>query len=100
MSRNLAGLFTSMKNRIKQVRNALGISQRKLEEVTGIDRDVWRNIEYGKQRVNEDHLAALEKIAPQYIYWIVTGKTLPICGQISPEIEESSEELLRNGADG
>ncbi len=89
-----------MKDRIRQVRTVLKMSQRKLGDATGIDRDVWRNIEHGKQRVNEDHLAALEKIAPQYIYWIVTGKTLPICGQISPEIEESSEELLRNGADG
>jgi len=93
-------LHALMKDRIKEVRNALKISQRKLGEITGIDRDVWRNIEYGKQRVNEDHLAALEKVAPQYIYWIVTGKTLPESGQISPEIEGKCEELLKTGTDG
>lgn len=88
-----------MKDRIKQVRTVLKMSQRKLGDATGIDRDVWRNIEHGKQRVNEDHLAALEKIAPQYIYWIVTGKCLPICGQISPEIIDKNEELIKDEAD-
>jgi transcriptional regulator with XRE-family HTH domain len=91
---------TIMKDRIRLIREKLGMTPRDMERETGIDRYTWTSVERGKQRVNEDHLAALEKIAPQYLYWVVTGKTLPESGQISPEIVDKCEELLRDGTDG
>jgi transcriptional regulator with XRE-family HTH domain len=94
-----------MRNRIKTVRLSLNMSLRDMETASniiegGIDRSVWRNVEAGKQRINEDHITVVRKIAPQYIYWVITGETLPESGQISPEIEEKCEELLKTGTDG
>lgn len=96
---------TRVKNRMKAVRLSLNMSLRDMEYASdiiegGIDRSVWRNVEAGKQRINEDHIRVIKKIAPQYIYWVITGETLPESGQISPEIVDKCEELLRDGTDG
>lgn len=79
------------------------MSLKEMEMASGIDRSVWRNIESGKQRIHEDHIKAMCKIAPQYIYWLITGELLPETnhGQTRPtETAEEFEELLRNGTDG
>jgi transcriptional regulator with XRE-family HTH domain len=89
-----------IKERIRLVREKLGMTPREIEKETGVDRYTWTSVERGKQRVNEDHLKAIQKIAPQYLYWVMTGETLPESGQISPEIEEKCEELLKTGTDG
>ncbi|MFZ2404299.1 MAG: DNA-binding protein [Methylobacter sp.] len=71
----------------------IGLSNPVLERHTGIKSTIWANVRNGKSRVNEDHLEAVNKMWPQYTYWITTGMTLPEAGQISPEIEETRKNL-------
>jgi len=79
-----------MKERLKILIDIKKVSTKGLEEKTGIDRYKWGNLINGKNRLNEDHIEALNKIWPEYIYWLVTGKTIPQAGQISPEEEEKN----------
>jgi len=77
-----------MGERIKLARVTENMTTKDLERLTDIDRSTWGNVEGGRQRANEDHLNALKKIMPKYMYWIVTGETLPECGQVKPEINQ------------
>lgn len=64
-----------------------------LEAKTGIKANDWSSLRNRKIRLNEDHIEGLKKVAPEFIYWIMTGETLPEAGQISPEIEETRKNL-------
>ncbi len=77
-----------IRRRLNEVLQWSELSTTDLEKKTGIDRYKWANIKKNNQRVNEDHLEAINKLFPQFAYWLVTGETLPEAGQISPEIEE------------
>jgi hypothetical protein len=68
-----------------------------MEKLTGIEEYKWGNIEKGTQKVNEDHIEAVAKHWPEFAYWLVTGKTIPEAGQISPEIEETRRNLKGAG---
>jgi hypothetical protein len=71
----------------------MGLSNPVLERHTGIKSTIWANVRNGKSRFNEDHIEAINTMWPQFAYWLVTGKTLPECGQISPELEEARQKL-------
>lgn len=86
-----------IRERIIQIIDKSGFSKEELEEKTGISYYKWGNLRTKKQRVNEDHLEAVNKIWPEYSYWVMTGKTLPEAGQISPELEEQRRKLNRAG---
>lgn len=64
-----------------------------LESKTGIKSMDWANLRNKKVRLNEDHIEGLKIVAPEFIYWIMTGKELPEAGQISPELEETRQKL-------
>jgi len=78
-----------MRDRIEQAFQQSGMTKQEFEQQTGISWFKWQNLFSGKQRVNEDHLNAVNTLWPQYAYWFVTGKTMPEAGQISPEIEQA-----------
>lgn len=79
--------------RITILRKFNKLSRRKLEEITGITDYTWQAVEIGKQKATEDHIEALAKVWPEYKYWLVFGETMPECGQISPELEETRRNL-------
>lgn len=64
------------------------LSAKELERLTGIDREKWYSLRNGRRRMNEEDIVALNKIYPQYAYWLSTGQILPDAGQVSPEYEE------------
>ena len=64
-----------------------------LESKTGIKSMDWANLRNKKIRLNEDHIECLKVVAPEFIYWIMTGKVLPEAGQISPELEDTRQKL-------
>jgi len=66
-----------------------------LERKTGIKASDWSSLRNRRVRANEDHLTAIDEIAPEFSYWIMTGRTIPDAGQISPEIEETRQKLKR-----
>ncbi|MBU3059791.1 DNA-binding protein [Pseudomonas indica] len=58
------------------------------EKQTGIDRYRWQNIKNGKVRLSDAEIDAVVVLFPQYAYWLISGKTAPEIGQISPEQEQ------------
>ncbi len=68
-----------------------------LEKKTGIKASTWGNLRTRKQRANEEHITAINKLFPEYAYWLSTGLVIPEAGQISPEIEETRRNSLREG---
>lgn len=58
------------------------------EKQTGIDRYRWQNIKSGKARLSDAEIDAVVVLFPQYAYWLISGKTAPEIGQISPEQEQ------------
>jgi transcriptional regulator with XRE-family HTH domain len=83
--------------RIRKAREYKGLSRRDLEKATGIEDYKWNAIEGGRQRPNDEHLSALGNIWPEYKLWLAYGETLPQAGQISPELEETGQKLLKVG---
>ncbi len=79
--------------RIEILRKFKGLSRRKLEQETNIADYTWQAVEIGKQAANEEHIKALSKLWPEYKFWLVFGETMPECGQISPELEETRQNL-------
>lgn len=82
-----------MKDRIRKLRESLGLDRTMFEAKTGIKAKTWSNVESGTQRANEEHIQAIIEKWPEYAYWLTTGKTIPEAGQISPEIEETRQNL-------
>lgn len=80
-----ANTYPLMRQRLYQAYVWSGLSTEAFESQTGISWYKWQNLFSRKQRVNEDHVAAADKLWPQFTYWIATGQTLPEAGQISPE---------------
>lgn len=89
--------MSNINKRFNIVLDYMGLSNPVLERHTGIKATTWANVRNGKSRINEDHLEAINKLWPQYTYWITTGLTLPEVGQISPELEEQRQKLGKAG---
>jgi hypothetical protein len=64
-----------------------------LEAKTGIKANDWSALRNSRVRLNEDHIEGLKIVAPEFIYWIMTGETMPEAGQTSPELEEIRQNL-------
>lgn len=86
-----------MKDKIREIRESLGLDRTDFERETGIKAKTWSNIENGLQKANEDHLIAITTRWPEFTLWLMTGKIAPEIGQINPEIEEARQKLLKAG---
>ena len=86
-----------MRERVRKIIDRSGLPLSEIENLTGISQYKWGNLLTGKQRVNEDHINALQKLWPQYTYWLVTGDTIPEAGQISPDLEDVRKKLEQAG---
>ena len=75
--------------RIRQIREKLGLGRQAFADQTGIEKKTIENIELGKQKVYAWHIEAIAAKWPQYAYWLVTGQTIPEAGQISPDEAEN-----------
>jgi len=60
-----------------------------LEELTGIKRATLKALYEGRQRFNEEHIAAISSAFPQFKMWFVFGEVYPELGQVSPKIEDT-----------
>ncbi len=87
----------NIRDRAIEILDKSNMSNTELEKKTGIDRYKWGNLRNKKQRINEEHIEIINKLWPEYAYWLTTGKTIPEAGQISPEIEETRNNLKTAG---
>lgn len=85
-----------MKDRIKEIREWEKMSRKEWGEKIKIKAKTIENIEYGIQKINEEHIKAIVKNYPYYAYWIITGETMPETEQTSPEIEKTRKNLKKD----
>lgn len=74
------------------------LTAKKLEELSGIDREKWYALKAKKRRVNEDDINAIVKLYPGYALWLVSGTIGPECGQTSPDYDEANRNLTSQNA--
>lgn len=82
-----------IRERLIAIWEAKALTAKKLEELTGIDREKWYALRNGKRRVNGDDIEAILSITPEYALWLVTGNIAPESGQKSPNYEEADLKL-------
>lgn len=79
-----------IRERLIAIWDSKGLTAKKLEELSGIDREKWYALRNGKRRANEDDISAIAEITPEYALWLVSGRIAPECGQTSPEYDETN----------
>ena len=85
-----------IKIRLIEIIKYSGMKQTAIAEKSGIPYSRWRSVLHNdKTRVNEDIITAIDKLFPQFTYYLVTGNTLPDSGQTSPAEEEVKEAQKR-----
>lgn len=89
--------MSDIRERLIKALDFIDLKNPALERKTGIKATDWSSLRNRRVRANEDHISAVEKLAPEFSYWIVTGKTIEEHGQISPELEETRQKLERAG---
>lgn len=82
-----------IRERLIAIWDAKGLTARKLEELTGVDREKWYALRNNKRRVNEDDIEGILSITPEYALWLVSGKIAPESGQTSPAYAEADLKL-------
>jgi len=83
--------------RIRQIREKLGLGRQAFADQTEIEKKTIENIELGKQKVYAWHIEAIAAKWPQYAYWLVTDQTIPEAGQISPDDAENAPKKRELG---
>lgn len=79
--------------RFKDLRAQLGLTVDEFSLKTGIKSGQISSIENNRQKLYGWQIQAISTIWPEYAYWLATGLTIPGAGQISPEIEETRQNL-------
>lgn len=92
-----------MKERLIVLVNQSATSQRtknkEFGELTGIKKETVRALADGRQKFNEDYIQAITEAFPQYKMWFAFGETYPEIGQLSPDLEETSNNYGKTGTD-
>ena len=79
-----------IRERIIEIWNSENLTAKRLEQMTGIDREKWYSLRNGKRRANEEDMEAMVSVAPRYALWMVSGKIAPEVGQVSPDYEAAT----------
>lgn len=80
--------------RIREIRESEGLSRIEFAEKTGIKQRTIETLEYRQTSPNSDILFSIVKAFPQYAYWLISGNTIPLFGQIKPS-EKIPDNTLR-----
>ncbi|OEC38492.1 DNA-binding protein [Pseudomonas sp. 1D4] len=73
----------AVRNRALQLIRAVG--PKHLSELGGKNYERWRNISGGKIRISTDEVGILAEAYPQFALWLISGRTEPENGHISPD---------------
>ncbi len=87
-----------IKDRIIKIWEYQKLTAKKLEELSGIDREKWYALRKGSRRANEDDINSIVNLYPGYALWLVSGNIAPECGQTSPEYDEANQNLSNHNA--
>lgn len=73
-----------VQDRIKILRESLGLTRDRMEERTGIPAQTFASIELRGRNPGGETLQKLTESLPYYTLWLMTGEDAPLAGQFSP----------------
>lgn len=84
--------------KLRQIRMAEGLTQARFAEVTGIGLSSIRNYETNQKDVGLGIIDSILKIPrfEKYTLWLMTGKTAPAAGQISPTLSPDGQDEIKS----
>lgn len=89
--------MSEIRERLITALKAIDLTNPALERKTGVKDKDWVSVRNRRVRVNEDHIEGLKLVGPQYVYWVMTGETIPEAGQVSPDLEATRQKLDKAG---
>ncbi|MGI1757574.1 helix-turn-helix domain-containing protein [Serratia marcescens] len=84
--------------KIKAIRSAEGVTQMQLCEIMGLSISTLKKVEAG---YHEPNMGTITKLThhprfEKYALWLVTGKTAPAAGQISPLLSPDGQNETKS----
>ncbi|HDC8737111.1 TPA: helix-turn-helix transcriptional regulator [Escherichia coli] len=89
MSRNYA-------EKLRQIRKAEGLTQKDFSELTGVALGTIKKYETGHQPARAEVLESVIEVHmfEKYTLWLMTDKTAPIAGQVSPSLSPDRQDNI------
>ena len=89
MSRNYA-------EKLRQIRKAEGLTQKDFSELTGVALGTIKKYETGHQPARAEVLESVIEVHmfEKYTLWLMTDKTAPIAGQVSPSLSPDGQDNI------
>lgn len=89
-------MSSSYGEKLKEIRNAEGLTQPAFAELTGVSLGAIRNYETGQREVG---LSVLDKIIKherftKYTLWLMSGHTAEEAGQVSPALSPDGQGTI------
>lgn len=85
----------NISEKLRQIRETENQSRQEFSEKIGKSKDTITNYEVRKSTPRTELIVEVLKVWPEYTLWLMTDKTEPEVGQISPEIKRIAEENQR-----
>lgn len=80
-------------DRVRAIRELIGLTQKEFAEVLGVDLTQLKNIEYKRNRVTEDFYEAIGRTFPELLPWFVYEGPLTL-----EELQQSQSNLCKVAA--
>lgn len=78
MGNNQEQAGASAGDRLRAMRELMGMDRPEFSEHTGLNPITLANIELGKQRMNDDHFEKVLKVFPHYAHWLTFGGDIDV----------------------
>lgn len=87
-------MSNSLEQKLKEVRKAEGLTQKAMADITGVSLGTIRNYETGFNTVGIQTLELIlaQECFQKYTLWIMTDKTAPSAGQVSPALSPDGQD--------
>lgn len=80
--------------KLRQIRKAEGITQKVFAELTGLAIGTIKSYEAGHQSARSEIVERVISVSQfeKYTLWLMTDKTAPIAGQVSPSLSPDGQD--------
>ncbi|HFI5088073.1 TPA: helix-turn-helix domain-containing protein [Escherichia coli] len=82
--------------KLRQIRKAEGITQKVFAELTGLAIGTIKSYEAGHQSARSEIVERVISVSQfeKYTLWLMTDKTAPIAGQVSPSLSPDGQDNI------
>ncbi|EAB8055698.1 XRE family transcriptional regulator [Salmonella enterica subsp. enterica serovar Agona] len=80
--------------KLRQIRKAEGLTQAAFAQQTGVSLSTIKSYETGHQPARAETVEKVinTQLFEKYTLWLMTGKTAPIAGQVSPSLSPDGQD--------